>query len=139
MNKYFLTLMTMLFLLFAGTAQANPAEDPHAIDPDKMPHGFTAGELPLHTPEGTNEKIRELNRDGMDYYLKRDFKAALKEFQNARKLAPWLGEILYNEALTLDKLDQHKKAAIRFQQAKDHAKGNKLILESPVLQAHLER
>jgi len=134
-----------LFLIFALMlgipVGAGAAEDPHDIDADKSPYWYKPGEGPLTLPSAyflnIADEVRTLNRKGIDRFLARDFHKALEYFQVARSLDPKRGILLYNEAITLSKLDQHRKAAMRFEQARNHARGNRLILESPVLQSHL--
>lgn len=135
-----------LFLIFAlmlgaPLSTASAEEDPHDVDADKSPYWYKPGEGPLTLPSAyflnIADEVRTLNRKGIDRFLARDFQVALDHFQKARQLDPKRGILLYNEAITLDKLDRHSEAARRFAQAKAHARGNLLILESPVLQSHL--
>jgi hypothetical protein len=42
-----------------------------------------------------------------------------------------------NEAICLDKLGRHGEATMHFRAAKKHAKGNRAILDSPILNGHL--
>ena len=134
-------LLFALMLLPGLPLGATAAEDPHDIDRDLSPYWYKPGEGPLTLPSAyfldIPDEVRKHNREGVDSFLARDFKKALEHFQAARRLDPKRGILLYNEAITLDRLDRHKEATIKFEQAKHHANGNQLILESPVLQNHL--
>ncbi|CCQ90413.1 exported hypothetical protein [Nitrospina gracilis 3/211] len=120
---------------------ANAGEDPHKVSKESSPYWFKPGEGPLPLPSNNFGKIPEdvrlHNEKGIDTFLTRKFRDALDHFEMAAQLDPDNGILLYNEAITLVKLDRHREATLRFEQAKEHARGNQLILNSPVLQTHL--
>ena len=136
-------LFLIVMLMLGVPIGAGAEEDPHDIDPDRSPYWYKPGEGPLTLPSAyfmeISDEVRKHNREGIDSFLAQDFQEALKHFEAASRLDPKRGILLYNEAITLDRLDQHKRATRRFEEAKHHANGNRLILESPVLQAHLEK
>ena len=49
-----------------------------------------------------------------------------------------MGEIRFNEALTLDKLGDHGGATKHFKMTQKNANENNLILESKILSAHIQ-
>lgn len=133
----------LVFTLMLGLpATPGAEEDPHDIDKDLSPYWYKPGEGPLELPSAyflkIPDEVRKLNREGIDHFLSRDFEKSLRYFQEALRLDPKRGILLYNEAITLDRLGRHKEATIKFEQAKHHARGNELILGSPVLQTHLK-
>ncbi len=137
MAKRFSLLIFIISMLILPQSVLSD-QSPHAVDTGKHPFGFKAGEGPLPLPEGTDAQVMKHNQEGTEEYLKLNYEKALKHFQAALKLKPNTAVVLFNEAVTLDKLGMHKKATLRFQQAKDHAQGNPLIVESPILKAHLK-
>ena len=137
MKKTSLIILMSLIFLFSLTSIGITNENPHGFKAGSFPYGFKAGEGPLPLPVDSDEQLVRYNKQGIESFLKKDYKAAVQNFQAGGKLNPTSAILLYNEGITLDRLDQHKKATLRFQQAKNHAKENSLILESPILQAHL--
>ncbi|GJL79321.1 MAG: hypothetical protein NPINA01_23100 [Nitrospinaceae bacterium] len=131
-------LLALLFLIVSFSQPGFTEEDPHGFKPGDSPFGFKAGEGPLPLSAGSDKELIKHNKAGTGLYLKQMYENALNHFQTARSIKPSSGVILYNEAVTLDKLDRHREATLRFQQAKDHANGNVLILNSPILEAHLK-
>ncbi|MGP0628540.1 hypothetical protein ACTRW9_02410 [Nitrospina sp. 32_T5] len=128
-------------LALGATTMSHAEEDPHQVSKESSPYWFKPGEGPLPLPSNNFGKIpddvRLHNGKGIDTFLSRSFRDALDHFEMATQLDPDNGILLYNEAITLTKLDRHREATLRFEQAKEHARGNQLILKSPVLQTHL--
>ncbi|CAI2719348.1 tetratricopeptide repeat protein [Nitrospina watsonii] len=131
----------MAALVFANPLWVNAEEDPHKFKAGESPYWFKPGEGPLPLPSNKflklSEDIRLHNNRGIDEFLTQNFRDALDHFEMAAQLDPNNGILAYNEAITLDRLNRHREATQRFQQAKDLARGNQLILNSPVLQSHL--
>ena len=63
---------------------------------------------------------------GLDYYCKRLYNAALREFRMAAKLNPDEKQYSYNEALTLIRLDRYDEADQAFERATDLQEGGYL-------------
>lgn len=130
-----------LFLLIPAGAMA--VEDPNHFNPSQSYYWYRGGEGPLPLPKAyfirIPKDVRTYNRLGIDHFLQYDYTTALKYFQAARRLDPERPELLFNEALTLAKMNRHDEAAILFDKARHEAQatGNGLILHSPTLQAHL--
>jgi len=95
-----------------------------------------ASEGPMHLPEGANSSAAMHNKAGIKEWNKGDYKSALMHFSEASKIAA-SGETHFNEAICLDKLGKHGKASMHFGAAKKNAHGNKKILNSKILNAHL--
>ena len=87
--------------------------------------------------DGSSEEAHKHNLEGINHYNQGHYDVALKHFKTASKIDPTAGEAHYNEALCLDKLGQHGEAAMHFKAAQKNARGNKKILDSGILKAHL--
>jgi len=98
---------------------------------------IAGSEGPMHFPKGANAEANKHNEEGIAAWNKGDIKGALMHFQAASKIDSSIGESHFNEAVCLDKLGQHGDAAMHFKAAKGNAHGNKKILDSPILNAHL--
>jgi len=135
-------LFLVAMVMFSAPLTVSAEEDPHDIGNKQSPYWYKPGEGPLTLPSAyfldISDEVRKHNRAGIDRFLARDFKEALEHFRAAVKLDPKRGILLYNEAITLDRLSRHQEATVKFEQAKHHARGNQLILESPLLQSHLK-
>ena len=115
-------LMIVAVLLFTFSITAFAMEGPM-----QFPHN-----------EGANADAHKHNEEGIAAWNSGDIEGALKHFQMASKLDKSVGESHFNEAICLDKLGRHGKAAMHFKAAKANAGGNKKILSSPILNAHLK-
>ena len=95
-------------------------------------------EGPLTLPEGSNTEASGHNEEGISHYKEGHYDVALKHFQKASAVDSALGEIHYNEAISLDKLGKHGEATKHFKIAQEKANGNKAILESKILLSHIQ-
>ena len=95
-----------------------------------------ASDPALKFPDGANAEANKHNEEGISHYNQGHYDVALKHFQMASKIDPWIGESHYNEALSLDALERHGEATNHFYFARKYAKGNPKILESGILNAH---
>ncbi len=102
-----------------------------------LPLFAIASEGPMKTPSGANAEAAKHNDEGIDHWNQGHFDVALKHFQAASKIDPSIGEIHFNEAISLDKLGKHGEATMHFKAAKGKANGNKAILNSNILNAHI--
>ena len=103
------------------------------------PLSAAAGEGPMHMPmvEGSNASAHMHNEEGIKHWNKAHYDVALGHFQEASKADSSVAEIHFNEAICLDKLGRHGEATMHFKAAKKRAKGNKAILNSPILNGHI--
>ena len=99
--------------------------------------GFAAGEGPLPLPAGANPDANKHNKEGIASWNQNDYKGALMHFNMASKIDGSSGEVHFNEAISYDKVGQHGVATKHFGVALKKAGGNKKILDSPILKAHL--
>ena len=95
-------------------------------------------EGPLALPEGSNAEANGHNEEGVSHYKEGHYDVALKHFQQASAVDSSLGEIHYNEAISLDKLGKHGEATKHFKVAQEKANENKSILESKILLSHVQ-
>jgi len=95
-----------------------------------------ASEGPMTLPASANSSAAMHNNAGIKEWNKGDYKSALMHFSEASKIEA-SGETHFNEAICLDKLGKHGKASMHFGAAKKNAHGNKEILNSKILNAHL--
>ncbi len=91
----------------------------------------------LQLPAGTHEDAIKHNQEGIAHFKMGNLPLALKHFELAEKNAKDCGEVHYNQAVTLDKLGNHGEARNHFRIALHQAKGNQIILTSPILHAHI--
>jgi Flp pilus assembly protein TadD len=96
-----------------------------------------AGEGPLALPDGANPEANMHNNEGIKHWGKGHFDVALGHFQEASAIDASSGEVHFNEAISLDKVGKHGDATMHFKAAFKRAGGNKKILESPILKAHI--
>lgn len=96
-----------------------------------------AGEGPLSLPEGSNQEANMHNDEGIKHWDKGHFDVALGHFQEASAIDSSLGEVHFNEAISLDKLGKHGDATMHFKAALKRAGGNKKILDSGILHGHI--
>ena len=86
-------------------------------------------EGPLNLPAESDLEAKTHNDEGILHYKEGHFDIALKHFREAGKIQSEIGEIHFNEAISLDKLGDHGAATKHFKVAQEKANGNKLILE----------
>jgi tetratricopeptide (TPR) repeat protein len=91
------------------------------------------GEDPLTLRVGAEPSAKMRNDNGIEHYKAgRNFDALL-QFNQANMADPTSGEIHFNLGLALWKENKKEKAAKHFKQARQLAKGNPSILESPFI------
>jgi hypothetical protein len=94
-------------------------------------------EGPMNLPDDASKGAKMHNKAGIKHYGMGHFDVALGHFEEASAADAKSGEIHFNVAISLDKLDKHGDATKHFGVAKKNAHGNKAILESKILNAHL--
>ena len=102
-----------------------------------FPVSSLAGEGPMELPAGSNADADKHNKEGIAHWGEGHYDVALKHFQAAAKADSSLGEVHFNEAICLDKMGKHGDATMHFKAAQKNAHGNKAILESKILNAHI--
>ena len=95
-------------------------------------------EGPFTLPEVANAEASGHNKEGVLHYKEGHYDVALKHFQEASAVDSTLGEVHFNEAISLDKLGKHGEATKHFKIAQEKANGNKAILESKILLSHVQ-
>ena len=103
-----------------------------------LPLTAVAAEGPMELPAGSNSGADMHNKAGIKNWNAGNIEGALKHFQEASAEDSSIAETHFNEAVSLDKLGKHGEATMHFGAAKKHAKGNKTILDSPILNGHLK-
>jgi Flp pilus assembly protein TadD len=133
--NYFIVLMVFVFGMGCSGEK----------DTSKVPDSKESKEVMVSLPEGPLTLAAESdaeaithNDEGILHYKEGHFDIALKHFREAGKTQLEIGEIHFNEALALDKLGDHGGASEHFKIAQANANGNKLILESKILLAHIQ-
>ncbi len=101
------------------------------------PMAVLANEGPMKLAAGASDEAKGHNQEGIDHWNKGHFDVALKHFQAASKIDKSQGAAHFNEAICLDKLGKHGDATMHFKAAKKNAGGDKMILESAILNAHI--
>lgn len=102
-----------------------------------LPVTSFADEGPLPLPAGSNAEADKHNQEGIAHWGEGHYDVALKHFQAAAKADSSLGEVHFNEAICLDKMGKHGDATMHFKSAHKNANGNKAILDSKILNAHI--
>lgn len=102
-----------------------------------FPFTAIASEGPMELPAGSNPGADMHNKAGIKHWGMGHADEALKHFKEAGAEDNTIAEIHFNEAVALDKLGDHGAATKHFGVAKKLAKGNKKILDSPILNGHL--
>jgi tetratricopeptide (TPR) repeat protein len=92
----------------------------------------------LTLPEGSSTESSGHNEEGILHYKEGHYDVALKHFQAASAVDSSLGEVHYNEDISLDKLGKHGEATKHFKIAQEKANGNKAILGSKVLLSQIQ-
>lgn len=96
-------------------------------------------EDPLVLRAGAEPSAKMRNDMGIEHFKAgRNFDALL-QFNQANLADPTSGEIHFNLALTLWKENKKNRAVKHFKKARKFAKGNTLILESPIANKILEK
>ncbi len=104
-----------------------------------VPLTAQAGEGPLPLPKGANADANMHNEAGITSWNNGDAEGALGHFKEASAIDSSLGETHFNEAISLDKIGEHREATMHFKAALKRAGGNKKILGSPILHGHIDR
>ncbi len=102
-----------------------------------VPFTAFAAEGPMELPAGSNSMADTHNKAGIKHWKMGHADEALKHFKEAATEDSSIAEIHFNKAVALDKLGDHGMATMHFKKAKELAKGNKSILDSPILNGHL--
>lgn len=134
MKKLLLLLAVISLVLTVGCG----GEKKDAKTSEPTSNSSIIAEGPLALPEGSNAEANGHNEEGISHYKEGHYDVALKHFQGAAAADSSLGEIHYNEALSLDKLGKHGEATEHFKMAQEKAKDNKSILESKILLSHVK-
>ena len=133
MKKILLLVVIVLFLTI-GCGGEN--KDAKISEPTG--NSMIIVEGPLTLPEDSNTEASGHNEEGISHYKEGHYDVALKHFQAASAIDSGLGEVHYNEAISLDKLGKHGEATKHFKIAQEKANGNKAILESKILLSHVQ-
>jgi tetratricopeptide (TPR) repeat protein len=134
MKKLFLLLVVTVLFLTVGCG--GEKKDAKTSEPTGNAMIIAGG--PLTLPEGSNTEASGHNEEGISHYKEGHYDVALKHFQAASAVDSALGEVHYNEAISLDKLGKHGEATKHFKIAQEKANGNKAILESKILLSHVQ-
>ena len=102
-----------------------------------VPSTALAGEGPLALPEGANSEANMHNEEGIKHWNQGHYDVALKHFKEASAIDSSLGEVHFNEAISLDKVGKHGMATMHFKAALKRAGGNAKILDSDILHGHI--
>ena len=97
--------------------------------------GTAVAASPLAT--AADSKANEPNNQGIEAYTGEDMEKAHGSFTQAVEADPASAEAHYNLALVLDKMGQHKEAALEFKKAQDLGKDNPDIQNSEILKGHV--
>lgn len=133
-----ISFFVFLIFVFSFSKYSFSADNPYEFDSSQNMYSYAGGEGPLSLPPGSDKELVKQNKNGIAKFIEGNYKVALEEFETAEKVDPSSAIIIFNEAITLDRLDRVKDAILRFQQAKDLAGGDPLIVGSPILQTYLE-
>ena len=128
-----LLIVTVLFLTVGCGGEKNDAKISEPTG-----NAMIIAESPLTLTVGSNTEASGHNEEGISHYKEGHYDVALKHFQAASAVDSALGEVHYNEAISLDKLGKHGEATKHFKIAQEKANGNKSILESKVLLSHIQ-
>ena len=131
-----LLLLLIVTVLFLTVGCGGEKKDAKISEP--AGNAMIIAEGPLILTEGSNTEASGHNEEGISHYKEGHYDVALKHFQAASAIDSSLGEVHYNEAISLDKLGKHGEATKHFKIAQEKANGNKAILESKVLLSHIQ-
>ena len=134
MKKLLLLLVVTVIFFSVGCG----GEKKSAKTSEPTGNAMIIAEGPLKLPEDSNTEASGHNEEGISHYKEGHYDVALKHFQAASAVDSALGEIHYNEAISLDKLGKHGEATKHFKIAQGKANGNKAILESKILLSHVQ-
>ena len=95
-------------------------------------------ENPLFLPGGAEPSATLHNDMGMDYFRQANYKEAVIQFLQAKVADPHAGEIHFNIALCRHVLGDGRQARESFQLAKQYARDNPDILQSPLLKSYFK-
>ena len=135
MKKLICLLILISFVLTVGCGDKDKKDSKMS---DAKESAVTLAEGPLAFPEGSNAEANGHNEEGISHYKEGHYDVALKHFRAASAIDSSLGEIHFNEAISLDKIGDHGGATKHFKVAQEKANGNKLILESNILLSHVQ-
>ena len=90
-------------------------------------------ELPLTLRVGAEPSAKMRNDFGIEHYHAGRYRDAILQFNQASFADPTSGEIHFNLALAYYQDGRKEKAIKNFRQAKERARGNLKIIESPIL------
>ena len=137
MQKIICFLVLVVFVFSMGcSGEKDTSKVPDSKESKDVMASLPEG--PLNLPAESDLEAKTHNDEGILHYKEGHFDIALKHFREACKPRHDIGEIHFNEALTLDKLGDHGGASRHFKDAQANANGNKLILESKILLAHIQ-
>ena len=131
-------LSLLLIATFLLLTVACGGEEKDTKKPESKSAATIIAEGPLTLPEGANTEASGHNKEGILHYKEGHYDVALKHFQEASAVDSALGEVHFNEAISLDKLGKHGEATKHFKIAQEKANGNKAILESKILLSHVQ-
>jgi tetratricopeptide (TPR) repeat protein len=131
-------LLLLLVVTVISFAVGCGGEKKDAKTSEPMGNEKVIAEGPLTLPEDSNTEVSGHNEEGISHYKQEHYDVALKHFQAASAVDSTLGEVHYNEAISLDKLGKHGEATKHFKIAQEKANGNKKILESKILLSHVQ-
>jgi len=100
--------------------------------------GAFANEDPMPLPQGSKIEAVKHNQEGIKHWRIGQYELALEQFSIAAELDGASGEIHFNKAISFDKIDQHGVATEFFGVALEKANGNPALVNSPILNGHLE-
>ena len=137
MGKIILFIVLLVFVFGMGcSGEKDTSKVPNSKETKAVMASLPEG--PLTLPAESNPEANTHNDEGILHYKEGHFDIALKHFREAGKTQSEIGEIHFNEALALDKEGDHGAASEHFKMAQANANGNKLILESKILLAHIK-
>jgi Flp pilus assembly protein TadD len=94
-----------------------------------------SADAPLFAPASST--ARTDNDEGVGHYQQGHWDVAMGHFQKAVKADPNSAVVLYNVALTLDKMGKHEEATQAFKKALDLAPNDPAIKDSEILKKHV--
>jgi len=94
-------------------------------------------EHPLILPAGAEPSAKLHNDRGLDYFGRGDYGEAVIYFLQAKAADPHAGEIYFNIGLCRHLMGDGDKARQSFQKAKQYARNNRKILDSPLFHQYI--
>ena len=136
MKKIIFLLVLAVFVLGVGcSGEKDTSKVPDSKDSKDVMASLPEG--PLALPAKSDPEANKHNMEGIDHWNQEHYDVALEHFNMASKIDGSSGEVHFNEAISYDKVGQHGVATKHFGVALKKAAGNKKILNSPILKAHL--